>query len=96
MPLAIPFLTLFLFVFASSDKATAQETGEPDSVETSESSQRMTKQVGDQQLTYLVQSPATDPPDTGWPLLLFLHGYGECGENVSKVKKHGPPLRILG
>lgn len=94
MPLATLFLTLCLVVFASSDKTRAQETGEPDSVETSESSQRMTKQVGDQQLTYLVQAPATEPPDTGWPLLLFLHGYGECGENLSKVKKHGPPKLI--
>lgn len=26
-----------------------------------------------------------------WPLLLFLHGSGERGSDVSKVKAHGPP-----
>jgi predicted peptidase len=27
-----------------------------------------------------------------WPLLLFLHGLGECGDNeLDKVKIHGPP-----
>ncbi len=27
----------------------------------------------------------------GFPLLLFLHGLGECGPNTEIVKKHGPP-----
>ncbi len=26
-----------------------------------------------------------------WPLLLFLHGAGERGTNISKVTEHGPP-----
>jgi predicted peptidase len=26
-----------------------------------------------------------------WPLMLFLHGVGECGTNLAKVKSHGPP-----
>jgi predicted peptidase len=26
-----------------------------------------------------------------WPLILFLHGSGESGTNLAKVKKHGPP-----
>jgi predicted peptidase len=26
-----------------------------------------------------------------WPLILFLHGSGESGTNVAKVKAHGPP-----
>jgi predicted peptidase len=26
-----------------------------------------------------------------WPLILFLHGAGESGNNLSKVKTHGPP-----
>ena len=28
---------------------------------------------------------------TRWPLLLFLHGSGESGEDITKVKVHGPP-----
>jgi predicted peptidase len=26
-----------------------------------------------------------------WPLILFLHGSGESGSDLAKVKKHGPP-----
>ena len=30
--------------------------------------------------------------DTSWPLLLFLHGSGERGDDLLLVKTHGPPL----
>jgi len=29
-----------------------------------------------------------------WPLMLFLHGAGESGDNLAKVKLHGPPKLI--
>ena len=29
-----------------------------------------------------------------WPLLLFLHGAGERGNDLNQVEKHGPPKRI--
>ncbi len=29
-----------------------------------------------------------------WPLLLFLHGSGERGDDLKRVLKHGPPKRI--
>jgi predicted peptidase len=29
--------------------------------------------------------------DKEWPVILFLHGSGESGDDLSKVKKHGPP-----
>src|SRR5581483_7526927 len=29
-----------------------------------------------------------------WPLLLFLHGSGERGDDLEKVKTHGPPKLI--
>ncbi|MEI9809690.1 MAG: hypothetical protein WDO16_18530 [Bacteroidota bacterium] len=28
---------------------------------------------------------------TRWPLLMFLHGSGESGSDIQKVKAHGPP-----
>jgi predicted peptidase len=40
------------------------------------------------------------PPDYAkaterkWPLLLFLHGSGESGDDLAKVKAHGPPKLI--
>lgn len=30
-------------------------------------------------------------PGTKWPLIVFLHGSGECGDDIEKVKVHGPP-----
>lgn len=32
--------------------------------------------------------------DTTWPLLVFLHGMGERGKDLRKVKVHGPPKLI--
>jgi predicted peptidase len=32
--------------------------------------------------------------DQRWPLLLFLHGAGECGDNLDLVKVHGPPKLV--
>jgi dienelactone hydrolase len=29
--------------------------------------------------------------DKPWPMILFLHGAGESGSDLAKVKKHGPP-----
>ncbi|MGZ7238631.1 hypothetical protein ACXWO6_10470, partial [Streptococcus pyogenes] len=29
-----------------------------------------------------------------WPLLMFLHGSGERGDDLEKVKVHGPPKLI--
>ena len=35
--------------------------------------------------------PGYEKDGKKWPLILFLHGSGERGEDVSKVKIHGPP-----
>jgi len=35
-----------------------------------------------------------DKAKSGFPLLLFLHGSGERGQDVSQVKKHGPPKLV--
>ena len=42
---------------------------------------------------YLVYRPAQydRENDTKWPLLLFLHGAGERGNNIELIKKHGMP-----
>lgn len=41
------------------------------------------------------------PPSYHWtsdpyPLLLFLHGRGECGNNLELVRRHGPPKLASG
>ena len=35
-----------------------------------------------------------DKLDIKWPLLIFLHGAGERGDDLNKVKVHGPPKLI--
>ncbi len=45
---------------------------------------------------YLLYLPKTYSADSGrrWPLLLFLHGSGERGDDLEKVKVHGLPGRL--
>jgi predicted peptidase len=45
---------------------------------------------------YLLYLPPgyDDDPDKKWPLLLFLHGAGERGDDLELVKVHGPPKHI--
>lgn len=46
-------------------------------------------------LDYLLYLPAGyGEKDQQWPLMLFLHGAGERGSDVNKVKVHGPPKLI--
>jgi predicted peptidase len=41
-------------------------------------------------LLFLPEGYSADS-DKKWPLMLFLHGAGERGSDVNKVKAHGPP-----
>jgi predicted peptidase len=43
------------------------------------------------QLKYLLYVPDLRAPENGFPVLLFLHGAGERGDDLELVKKHGPP-----
>ena len=47
-------------------------------------------------VNYLLYLPEGYRGDTltKWPLLLFLHGSGESGNDLEKVKTHGPPKLI--
>ena len=42
---------------------------------------------------YLLYNPSSEAKKKKreWPLLIFLHGRGERGNNLNLVKKHGPP-----
>jgi len=49
----------------------------------------------DVSLRYLLALPkGYGQNDQKWPLMLFLHGAGERGDNLDLVKKHGPPKLI--
>lgn len=47
-------------------------------------------------VNYLLYFPQDYAKDTAkkWPLLIFLHGSGERGDDLQKVKVHGPPKII--
>lgn len=43
---------------------------------------------------YLLYLPEEYEQQESWPLVLFLHGAGERGDDLEKVKVHGPPKLI--
>jgi len=46
-------------------------------------------------IKYLLYLPTAYESDKKlWPLILFLHGAGESGDDLAKVKTHGPPKLI--
>jgi predicted peptidase len=50
-----------------------------------------TKTLGLDYLLYLPPEYIADTTGKKWPLILFLHGSGERGNDLNKVKVHGPP-----
>ena len=54
--------------------------------------QTLVRTIEMQYLLYL--PPAYDSSEEQWPLLLFLHGAGERGDDLELVKVHGPPKMI--
>ncbi|MEQ9408494.1 MAG: prolyl oligopeptidase family serine peptidase [Fuerstiella sp.] len=61
--------------------------------DTAQSSQRLNVEVP-VQMNYLLYLPENYDQQASWPLVLFLHGAGERGDNLELVKKHGPPKLI--
>jgi len=45
-------------------------------------------------MDYLLYLPKDYAQQDSWPLLLFLHGAGERGADLERVKVHGPPKLI--
>jgi predicted peptidase len=54
---------------------------------------RIVRNVGLDYLVYLPKDYGRDKT-ARWPLVLFLHGAGERGSDVNKVKVHGPPKLV--
>ena len=82
--LAIAIMTM-VFAEDSSKKAT-------------QTAKRFEKTVSRKlQMNYLLHLPQEyhSTRDQHWPLIVFLHGSGEKGTNVSLVAKNGPPKKVL-
>lgn len=74
--------------------AWADPSASGDSKQSAESFSRIIpKQVTGRYLLYLPRDYQTDQ-SRRWPVILFLHGAGERGNDLKKVKKHGPPKLI--
>jgi len=43
---------------------------------------------------YLAALPEGYEKQEKWPLVLFLHGAGERGDDLEKLKVHGPPMQV--
>lgn len=69
-----------LFCIVSLQMLIAQQTNEKFIIE-------------EQYLKYLPEQYEEDL-DKKWPLLIFLHGSGERGTDIEKVKVHGPPMLV--
>ena len=65
------------------------------SVWAGQSAERMEQEIDGQKLRYWLHIPDGEAPSGGWPVLLFLHGAGERGDNLDRVKVHGPP-KLMG
>jgi predicted peptidase len=83
---AIPSLLMALFVL----NAAAQSDEMPRNQSAQKETLKFTKEVT---LSYLLFTPKDYDGDKSkkWPLILFLHGAGERGTNLSKVAVHGVP-----
>ena len=59
-----------------------------------QTAEKMSRKVSETyKLNYLLLLPTDykEKKKERWPLMLFLHGIGERGSDVNKVKVHGPP-----
>ena len=43
---------------------------------------------------YLLDLPKDYAEKTNWPLVVYLHGYGESGDDLEMVKQNGPPKLV--
>jgi predicted peptidase len=73
---------------AGSNASTRQ--GAPSAQQARSFRKRITRTVGLEYLLHLPKGYEEDPARR-WPLVLFLHGAGERGDDLSKVKVHGIP-----
>ncbi len=46
------------------------------------------------EMNYLLALPKGYDEQESWPLVLFLHGAGERGDNLELVKRNGPPMLV--
>jgi predicted peptidase len=92
MPPRAPSTLLVAAVLGGSALCGATGAQQPPRQTAERLSATVTREVS---LDYLLALPEGYSADgERWPLILFLHGAGERGSNLEKVKVHGPPKLI--
>lgn len=86
----LPCAMILMCALAGPGPASAQQTPSDDMQTAHTLKRKITETV---RVNYLLHLPPDYHPKarTRWPLILFLHGAGERGTNLAKVKVHGPP-----
>src|SRR5690606_25991817 len=56
--------------------------------------QSQTAEVSDKNIKFLAYKPSNYDSKSEHPLLIFMHGLGEKGDNLELVKRNGPPKLI--
>lgn len=82
-------LLLSLLLFSCTNKEMIK-TGEQIMVKTTLKYQKS------DDIQYLLYIPKNYDSKDEWPLMLFLHGAGERGNDIEKLKVHGPPKLVDG
>ena len=88
-------VALFAFTYqgVQAQQATTSAQTPASTQKPLEFSKQITKTISSK---YLLYAPTDYGKDSAkkWPLILFLHGSGESGDDLEKVKTHGPPKLI--
>lgn len=82
-------LSLFLTLVAVGSVSTSAYCDGPGNQKAAQLNTQVKVQMG-----YLLYLPKDYEKQKSWPLMLFLHGAGERGDDLKLVKKHGPPKLI--
>jgi len=80
-------LVVIVLGFAAPGSGAQEKTGDMPGKQVAKEFTKDKIKVG--YLLFLPESYGKD--DKKYPLILFLHGAGESGKDLDKVKKHGPP-----
>jgi len=90
----LPHPMILVCALAVTGTAPAQQIPSEDMQTAHTLKRKITETV---KLDYLLYLPQSYHPKskTRWPLILFLHGAGERGTNLAKVKVHGPPKLVV-
>ena len=87
------FVALFLIGCTQMEKGEmASDSAQPDGQYSQAFETTITKSLSCKYLLFLPEGYGKNKQ--AWPVILFLHGAGERGDDLEKVKKHGPPKLV--